>query len=246
MKTLLAIAVLSASFSAFAGNDNSNGGCQGNCPTTGGGPVTANGGNSTAVGLGVGVGLGGAGGQGGKGGEGGSAAVFGSGNSSVKNDNSNVGLNLQGQQQGQHQDQTQTAKGGNASATGGNATGGSGGYAVSGNSSAQGNGAGNTTSIDIAAPVIPKPAANSAYVGDLPQLPQGSCRLFIGGGATNRDGSATGLLVIGNDQTCLSTRSLEVMKQINAMVGKTVFGKADMLDVGCKIEGMENLAACKK
>jgi hypothetical protein len=241
MKTLLAIAVLSASFSAFAGNDNSNGGCQGNCPTTGGGPVTANGGNSTAVGLGVGIGLGGAGGQGGKGGEGGSAAVFGSGNSSVKNDNTNLNANIQGQQQ--HQDQTQTAKGGNASATGGNATGGSGGYAVSGNSSAQGNGSGNATNVNFEGSTY-KEAAQTAYA-PTPSGPRTSCRLFIGFGGTNTSGALSGGVPIGQDQTCLSGAQVEFMHTVNKIKANT-FTVDDYLLAVCAVEGMDKMTACKK
>lgn len=57
-----AVTVLTAwSGYALAGNDNSNGGCQGNCPTTGGGATsntnsnTANGGTGVGIGLGVGI-----------------------------------------------------------------------------------------------------------------------------------------------------------------------------------------------
>lgn len=240
MKAAILIAALAASFGANATN------CQGNCP---GGDTTNNynttneyktynqpqggqgGAGGTSVGIGVGIGQGGdAKAYGGNANSNSNSGVYGSGNSTVKTDNTN--LNAQGQQQGQNQ----TAQGGASSSTSAGGTA----------SAAGGQGSGNSTSIAIAAPVIPKPAANSAYVGDLPQLPQGSCRLFIGGGATTRDGSATGMLPIGNDQTCLSTRSLEVMKQINASVGQVVFGKLDMLDVACKIEGMEKLEACRK
>jgi hypothetical protein len=81
---------------ASAGNSN---GCQGNCPSDGGGDLTANGGNgyggtggigyggaggdSSAVGVGVGIGLGGSatGGQGGAGGEGGRGGNGGAGGS---------------------------------------------------------------------------------------------------------------------------------------------------------------------
>lgn len=224
-------------------NGNGNGGCGNGQQTNGcgstGGSATGGSANASAgavgIGVGVGYGQGGAGGSstayggtGGKGGEGGSANVLGSGNSSVKNENSNANIGINGQQQ---QQSNSSSNSNSVSGYGGSAT---------------GNGAGNTTEINVAAPVIPKPAANSAYVGDLPQLPQGSCRLFIGGGGTTRDGSATGMLPIGNDQTCLSTRSLEVMKQINAQVGQSVFGKDDFMFVACQIEGMDKLAACKK
>lgn len=238
---LIAVTATAWVGNAFATQPGNNGGGNGGCgvgqQTNGcgstGGSATGGSANASAGAVGVGVGIGyGQGGAGGDakayGGAGGSANVLGSGNSSVKNENSNANIGINGQQQ---QQSNSSSNSNSVSGYGGSAT---------------GNGAGNTTEINVAAPVIPKPAANSAYVGDLPQLPQGSCRLFIGGGATNRDGSATGMLPIGNDQTCLSTRSLEVMKQINAQVGQSVFGKDDFMFVACQIEGMDKLAACKK
>lgn len=224
-KLLLAFALVSAASLSFAtqpgNNGNGNGGCgngqQTNGCTAGSTTNPTNTASAAAQAGAVGIGVG-LGGSGGAGGKGGDAKAYGGDGGSAA-----------------------VLGSGNSSVKNENAN------SVTGyGGSATGNGAGNTTSINVAAPVIPKPAANSAYVGDLPQIPQGSCRLFIGGGGTTRDGSATGMLPIGNDQTCLSTRALEVMKQINATVGQTVFGKADMLDVACQIEGMDKLAACKR
>lgn len=106
-KWILAAALIVACGTVSAGNSN---GCQGNCPSDGGG-ATATGGNATggngyggsggdatAVGVGVGVGFGGqggSGGAGGRGGDGGNAiglggaggSVWGSGNSANLNKN---------------------------------------------------------------------------------------------------------------------------------------------------------------
>lgn len=135
MKKMILVACLTAlSMPAMAGNDNSNGGCQGNC--SGGSETVNNGGNggngyggngyggdasSTGVGIGVGVGLGGEGGQGGEGGRGGaggSAVALGGGGGSVhgsgnsynlnKNDATAISGSVSGAnaQQGQHQAQS--------------------------------------------------------------------------------------------------------------------------------------------
>ncbi len=95
-KWILAAALIVACGTSYAGNSN---GCQGNCPSDGGG-ATATGGNATGgngyggngygtggdasavgVGLGVGVGYGGEGGKGGAGGAGGNASAVGLGGS---------------------------------------------------------------------------------------------------------------------------------------------------------------------
>lgn len=118
-KLVLAAALMLAVFSAHAGNDNNNDGCQGNC-SGGGSDVTANGGDggngyggngyggdasATGVGIGVGVGLGGEGGQGGeggRGGSGGSAVALGGSGGSVNGSGNSANLNAN------------TAKGGSA------------------------------------------------------------------------------------------------------------------------------------
>lgn len=225
MKRILLLSAILIATSVYAG-DNCN---KGTCTTEGGGSSEAAAG-AVGVGIGVGVGLGGAGGSsvayGGKGGEGGS--VLGSGNSSVKNENSNVGLNLQGQQQGQQQANTSTNS---------NAASGYGGASY-------GQGSGNSTSVQVDAPLIPKPAANTAYAPDVPTVAK-SCRLFIGGGGTSRDGSASGLIPIGNDGTCLAVTSSQIMIEVNrAFPG--AFAQAEVKSVVCKIEGMEELPSCKK
>lgn len=120
MKIVLAAILLAASFGVSA--TNNNGGCQGNCPSTGGGDTSneanshANGGNGyggsgtgVGVGVGLGIGQGGAGGEGGEGGRGGAGgtaisgggaggSVLGSGNSSNLN-SAKGGDAIQGQQQ---------------------------------------------------------------------------------------------------------------------------------------------------
>lgn len=258
------VAALMAGISSLAwatqpgNNGGGNGGCgtgqQTNGCTAEGGQGGA-GGAGVGVGIGVGVGLGGAGGvgyggagglggaggqggAGGKGGEGGNATVLGSGNSS----NSNINANLQGQQQGQGQLQGQGQQQSNTSANS-NAVTGYGGNAT-------GNGAGNVTTIDVAAPVIPKPASNTAYAPDIPTTAK-SCRLFIGMGGTSRDGSGSGLVPIGNDQTCLSVTAVQLMIEINTAQRRgsqpAPFGTADILSAACKIEGMKDtIAACKQ
>jgi hypothetical protein len=129
MKMYVLAVLMLAAFNASATNNGS--GCQGNCPSTGGGTTNneanshanggngygGDGGNGTGVGVGVGVGLGlggegGKGGAGGQGGDGGSAiasgghggSVAGSGNSANLNSNTAKGGNAsQGQLQGQQQ-----------------------------------------------------------------------------------------------------------------------------------------------
>lgn len=135
------------------------------------------------------------------------------------------------------------ANGGSSYAQGGNGTGG---YANGGQASATGNGAGNTTTLNVAAPSMP---ANTAYAPEVPTVAK-SCRLFIGGGVTNRDGSGSGLVPIGNDQTCLSVTSVQLMIEVNSAARKhgqaAPFNTKDILSAACKIEGMkETIAACQ-
>lgn len=114
---VVAIAALFAG-SVYAAQTNT--GCQGNCPDSGGttnnitnaGGAGGNGYGGTGIGIGTGIGVGGTGGQGGAGGSavGTGGSVLGSGNSSNRNDlNQHQGQNqgqLQGQQQGQGQQQS--------------------------------------------------------------------------------------------------------------------------------------------
>lgn len=110
-KWILAAALIVACGTSYAGNSN---GCQGNCPSDGGGGATATGGNATggngyggngyggsggdatAVGVGVGVGLGGqggSGGAGGRGGDGGNAIGLGGAGGSVSGSGNSANLN---------------------------------------------------------------------------------------------------------------------------------------------------------
>lgn len=141
MKSSIIAIALMASIPAWASKDQS-GGCQGNCPTTGGTSNVSNN-NATAIGIGLG-GQGGTGGQGGQGGAGGTAqanaqggiglgfggaggsvAHSGNSNNENRNANSNVNSAKQGQQQGQGQSQANrnTVRNDNhSSAEGGSAT----------------------------------------------------------------------------------------------------------------------------
>lgn len=149
--SLIALAVLSASLSAFAtngNNSNGNGGCgvgqqTNGCGSTPTGGTGGAGGNATANGYG---GQGGAGGIG-LGGAGGS--VIGSGNSSNLNNNSN----------------RNTANGGNA--TGGNSTATGGNSASASSASNGGNTTGNnsnTIHVDGDTTNVPRTAASAASV----------------------------------------------------------------------------------
>ncbi len=136
-KLVIAAAIFAITNAAYAAQTNT--GCQGNCPDTGSSTINnagGAGGNATGGigygGTGIGVGgsggnggnggMGGIGGQGGAGGIGGTAtggSVFGSGNSSSRNDLNNHQQQGQLQSQGQSQDasnhQSQSSKNNNQS-----------------------------------------------------------------------------------------------------------------------------------
>lgn len=238
-KFYLAAAIAALSFAAHAtqgNNGGGNGGCGVGQQTNGcrgtTSPVSSDNTNSStssanagAIGVGVGLGIGvgyGQGGAGGAGGQGGSAA------------------------------QTQTAQGGqggNSSATGG--AGGAGGTSIAAGGSATGGiatgqGSGNSTSVNIAGSTNTttyREAAQSAYA---PQTaaPRTSCRIFIGLGGSSRDGSLSGGIPIGNDSSCLAGLQLEMMDKVNALSAGT-FTANDYLTAVCRVEGMENMMACK-
>lgn len=186
-------------------------------------------------GCGVGQQTNGCGSTGGAGGQGGS--VVGSGNSS--------NVNQQGQAQAQFQGQS-VSNSGNSSAYG---QGGSGGYATGGDggtaaaSAAGGNGAGNQTSVSVAGAVY-EAAASTAYAPD-GKAPRTSCRIFVGLGGSNLNGSLSGGLPIGNDQTCMSGAQIEAMDKANKVQAGT-FLIADYLIAICAMEGMERMAGCTK
>lgn len=124
MKKLVILAALIAVTGA-AQAAQTNTGCQGNCPTNGGGSNATS--NASGVGIGMG-GQGGSGGQGGAGGAGGSASAIGQGGQggiglggmggsvAGSGNSANSNLNSQGQHQGQSQGQgqNQVANGGNS------------------------------------------------------------------------------------------------------------------------------------
>lgn len=198
------------------------------------------GGNTTNAG---GTGYGGQGGNGGTGIGGAGGSVLGSGNSSNANTNLNSATaaqaqgQLQGQQQGQGQAQGQQATGGAASATGGNAA------AAAGNASAAGgNGAGNVTNVDASSDY--KAAASTAYAPPVPTVLR-SCRLYISLGGSSVSGAGSGGIPIGNDATCLADSQIELMTKVNkSFAGK--FTEADFIIAACKVEGMADMAVCKK
>ena len=67
-----------------------------------------------------------------------------------------------------------------------------------------------------------------------------SCRLYLFGGVTSKDGAGSGTLPIGNDQTCLSIAGLNLMERAGG------FTQTEKQMVACKVEGMAELETCKK
>lgn len=220
MKRLIVLALLaSAAGVALAGNSN---GCQGNCP--GGDTTTNNNYDQRTYSQG---GAGGAGGNASAGAVAGAIAGAAAGASAdVRSTNTNANTSTS------RADQTQTASatGGAASATGGSA-------------SATGNGAGNSTSVTFEGSTY-REAAQTAYA-PATVAPRVSCRIFVGLGGSSRDGSLSGGIPIGNDQSCLSGLQIELMDKVNRVAPGTFVGK-DYLAAACKVEGMEAAAACKK
>lgn len=74
--------------------------------------------------------------------------------------------------------------------------------------------------------------------GVLPSVPT-SCRLYLFGGGSTRDGAGSGTFPIGNDQTCLSIAMLNLMERAGG------FTQAEKQVVVCKVEGMAALPTCK-
>lgn len=228
----LVVALMVAASAHATGNSNSSGNVTNNYDQRDYGGNTSNAGGN------------GYGGQGGNGYGGAGGSVLGSGNSS------NTNLNSANAAQGQGQ--AQQATGGAATSTS-NATGGS-------SFAAGGNGSGNATNAELststgltsttsvttnyAAPVIPKPSSANAYAPE-GSAPRTSCRIFVGIGGTGRDGSLSGGIPVGNDQTCLSGAQVEFMNNVNRVAPGTFTG-ADYLLAACKVEGMDQMAACKK
>lgn len=223
-KSLFLLPALLMSMSlAIAGNDK---------PSNSNGPTTI---NST----------GGQGGHGGQGGQGGSAAAIAGASAqagvasnisnSVRNDVSSTNLNAntnsvrndntnaqqQGQQQGQGQQQAAISNSGGNKLTN------------EGNNSKQST----STNVNIGGDVT-ESNTPPVVAGVLPSVPT-SCRLYLFGGGSTRDGAASGTLPIGNDQTCLSIATLNLMERAGG------FTQAEKQVVVCKVEGMEGLETCK-
>lgn len=140
----------------------------------------------------------------------------------------------QAQQQGQAQGQQQSvrdsgnssATGGSSSATGGSATGGSSAAA------ATGNGSGNSTTLNYERSAPSTSATAPVYVRN--------CRIGIGAGGSNANGSFTAAIPLGNDATCLAGAALEAMQIAGG------FSIKSKQTVACTIEGMEVLDECKR
>lgn len=88
-----------------------------------------------------------------------------------------------------------------------------------------------------------KAASAPAYAPD-GSAPRTSCRIFMGLGGSGRDGSLSGGIPIGNDQTCLSGANIEFMDKVNKVKAGT-FTDVDYLREACKVEGMSEATACK-
>lgn len=123
------------------------------------------------------------------------------------------------------------------SASGGSATGLGGSVGNVGASVGAGAGSGSATLVNNY-----RPAAATAYA-PAGSAPRTSCRLYIGLGGGNVNGSGSGGIPIGNDQTCLTGTGIDTMDQINAKFGET-FGRDDYLTVACKVEGMSATKVC--
>lgn len=179
------------------------------------------------------------------------------------NTNLNTNTNLQGQAQGQQQGQLQGqvavgiggqgGKGGEGGlAFGGTATSGSSSLAIGGASQANGSVASNNvnevgsssrtgdsnsaTSVNVQT-YTPKqaPSVGSAVA----PVQVRNCRIGIGAGGSNINGSFTAAIPLGNDQTCLSGAMLEAMQIAGT------FTPEEKTTVACLIEGMDKLPTCK-
>lgn len=142
---------------------------------------------------------------------------------SVRNDVSNANANVNSVSsrndlsnlQGQHQ----------TAISGGNS------FSNEGNNSRQ------ATNVNIAGDVT---ESNTPPVvpGVLPSVPT-SCRMYLFGGGSTRDGAGSGTFPIGNDQTCLSIAALNLMERAGG------FTLAEKQAVVCKVEGMAAMPTCK-
>lgn len=134
----------------------------------------------------------------------------------------------------------------NGSVTGGNITSGINGSSLQGQSQSSNNrqaqsseSRGNSTNTQVTVqgdtvesntpPVVP---------GVLPSVPT-SCRLYLFGGASTRDGAGSGTIPIGNDQTCLSIAGLNLMERAGG------FTQKEKQAIVCKVEGISDTPTCK-
>lgn len=228
MKSLIIITALLAAFSANATNN------QNNSPQGGDG---GNGYGGSGYGVGVGVGIAG-------------AESNASAKSSSESNANAAAIQGQGQQQGQIAtggDSKATAYGGKGGEA--NAAGGAGGSATGGVSNAAGGtssaigGSSGGNSINVQGSTYEQ-AASTAYAPD-GKAPRTSCRLFVGLGGTSQNGSLSGGIPIGNDQTCMSGAQIEAMDKANKVQAGT-FLIGDYLLAICKMEGMDQTQGCKK
>ena len=176
--------------------------------------------SSSSTGIGVGVGVGGdAKAYGGSA----SAGVDSSISNSVRNDVSNANVNSVSNRNdlsnSQGQGQSQTAISGGNKLTN------------------EGNNSRQTTNVNIAGDVT-ESSTPPVVPGVLPSVPT-SCRLYLFGGGSTRDGAGSGTFPIGNDQTCLSIAKINLMERIGG------FTQAEKQVVACKVEGMDDLPTCK-
>lgn len=144
---------------------------------------------------------------------------------SVRNDNTNAQQQGQGQLQGQQQGQQQQA----VSNSGGNTQ--------RSNQTNAGNNSAQSTSVTVQGDVT-ESNTPPVVAGVLPSVPT-SCRLYLFGGGSTRDGAGSGTFPIGNDQTCLSIAALNLMERAGG------FTQAEKQTVVCKVEGMAEFPTCK-
>ncbi|MGD9599964.1 MAG: hypothetical protein AB7P94_16690 [Steroidobacteraceae bacterium] len=216
---ILFLIILAAVGTAHAKNDNT-GPSNNNGPTFGGtttvnanpSAAAAAAAHANATGVGVGIGVGGEGGKGGNANAtGGSASNRTDVTTNVRNDVA------QGQHQAQGQQQ-QAISGGNKLTN-------------------EGNNAAQSTSVVVQGDVT-ESNTPPVVAGVLPSVPT-SCRLYLFGGGSTRDGAGSGTFPIGNDQTCLSIAALNLMERAGG------FTQAEKQAVVCKVEGMAEMATCK-
>lgn len=97
---------------------------------------------------------------------------------------------------------------------------------------ATGNGSGNHTEMNYERSAPSVTAVAPVYVRN--------CRIGIGAGGSNANGSFTAAIPLGNDATCLAGAALEAMQIAGG------FSLRSKQSVACTIEGMEVLEECKK